>query len=414
MKRLKELRIARGLTQAQLAKQIGTTQQSVARWEAGTSVPSVYSLDSIAYALGTTISHLMGQRVPPADDATTGSNDDEEVFWGHLGLLYPGWKEPEWYPIGGDTRDRLWSALRNLDVDDRDRWVMCETLNNRMLAFRPDGLERAWLVDDDCDGPEGFWNPSFPLHDYSGHPTVVYRAMEEWLEGEWGIEEGDEEEQDRRKIVEDLIKEAKLQDPDKLHAFLHHTIVHTNAGTAFSVWIEPEDLWRALTDLELGFGRMFYAPKFGGEEETFLPIERLVLVNAPLLDALEGRASELAELEGAQQVSKISDFDWTNVADLSLVQAHEFMHGCSEETKAGLRVFAEDGPTIHASLLLKAGVENYAHFQSRVTKRTRTVTRNRNAFLFTWDDWSAGEGGVGHYAVSEKTFRSLRAFFNLD
>ena len=45
------LRIQRGLTQAQLAKMVGTRQPSIARLENGTSVPSLSFLDRIAKAL---------------------------------------------------------------------------------------------------------------------------------------------------------------------------------------------------------------------------------------------------------------------------------------------------------------------------------------------------------------------------
>jgi hypothetical protein len=72
---------------------------------------------------------------------------------------------------------------------------------------------------------------------------------------------------------------------------------------------------------------------------------------------------------------------------------------------------------IAANLLNEAGIENYGHFQGRVTKRTRTVTGDKHAYLFTWDDWQSEENaerGYGHYAVSEKTFRSLRRHFKID
>ncbi|WP_454886370.1 hypothetical protein [Sphingomonas oryzagri] len=45
------------------------------------------------------------------------------------------------------------------------------------------------------------------------------------------------------------------------------------------------------------------------------------------------------------------------------------------------------------------------------------ITDDKHAFLCTWDDWTSGENGergYGHYAVAETTFRSLRAYFELD
>jgi len=106
--------------------------------------------------------------------------------------------------------------------------------------------------------------------------------------------------------------------------------------------------------------------------------------------------------------------DFEDVVDLTPGQVEDFMEGCSAETVAGLKIIAENGPVIHASLLNKAGIENYAHFQGRVTKRTRTITKDKDAYLFGWDDWTATKDGVGHYAVTKATFRSLRIYFELD
>ncbi len=104
-----------------------------------------------------------------------------------------------------------------------------------------------------------------------------------------------------------------------------------------------------------------------------------------------------------------------DVVDLSLDEVEEFMKGCAPETIAGLRVIAENGPVIHATLLDAAGIENYSHFQGRVTKRTRTITGRKGVFLLTWDDWKKLPDEVGHYAVTQRTFESLRSYFdNLD
>ena len=110
-------------------------------------------------------------------------------------------------------------------------------------------------------------------------------------------------------------------------------------------------------------------------------------------------------------------FEWDEVVDLAADKVAEFMQGCAEQTVAGLKVIAEHGPVIAANLLQEAGIENYTHFQGRITKRTRTITGDKHAFLFTWDDWGSGENaerGYGHYAVTDTTFRSLRSYFELD
>lgn len=138
-------------------------------------------------------------------------------------------------------------------------------------------------------------------------------------------------------------------------------------------------------------------------------------------DLIKLKSSTLADLLSTLfpkvEPSPTEDDDdgyWQEVVSLTSGQVEEFMKGCSEQTIAGLRVFAEHGPKIHASLLNEAGIENYPHFQGRVTKRTRTVTGDGDAYLFAWDGWNEGDDGVGNYEVTADTYRSLRIFFRLD
>jgi hypothetical protein len=123
-----------------------------------------------------------------------------------------------------------------------------------------------------------------------------------------------------------------------------------------------------------------------------------------------------AALAAVAASSNNDRFDWDGVVDLSLDEVAAFAEGAGDKTMAGLRIFAERGPAILANALNSAGITNYGHFQGRVTRRTRTVKRNTDAYLFTWDDWQNGENAerqFGHYAVSEATYRSLRRFFNM-
>ncbi|MEO5951158.1 MAG: hypothetical protein ABIQ44_01700 [Chloroflexia bacterium] len=104
-------------------------------------------------------------------------------------------------------------------------------------------------------------------------------------------------------------------------------------------------------------------------------------------------------------------FDWENRVDLTPGQVEEFMRTLNAETTAALRVIAENGPYIHATELDNTGIADYASFQRSTTRRTRTVTEDGDAYLLAWDDW---ENGVGKYAVTPRTHRSLRIFFTLD
>ena len=106
--------------------------------------------------------------------------------------------------------------------------------------------------------------------------------------------------------------------------------------------------------------------------------------------------------------------DLSDVADLTFKQVQTWMEGASDKTKLGLRVIAERGPVIQSQALIDAGIENVAHFQSRTTIRTRTVTGDKDAYLLGWDDWTEAEEGEGKYAVTPITHQSLRRYFQLD
>ncbi len=70
---LAQLRKINGMTQENLAEKIGVTRQSIAKWEAGDSVPDIDKCKAIADAFGVSIDDLanydpqenMGLGVPP-------------------------------------------------------------------------------------------------------------------------------------------------------------------------------------------------------------------------------------------------------------------------------------------------------------------------------------------------------------
>jgi hypothetical protein len=49
---IREARLRAGLTQRELAEKVGTTQSSIARWEAGGARPSLETLSSLARSCG--------------------------------------------------------------------------------------------------------------------------------------------------------------------------------------------------------------------------------------------------------------------------------------------------------------------------------------------------------------------------
>ena len=120
---------------------------------------------------------------------------------------------------------------------------------------------------------------------------------------------------------------------------------------------------------------------------------------------------------------RYDNIDMVDVVDLTPSQVWEFSKPASYQTKQGLRAFAEHGPVISVvtlnEALEQARVElDHEHamassqFQSRTTKRTRTVTGRGDVFLLGRNDWSLAEtDDECLYAVTPATYESLKQFF---
>ena len=59
--RIRELRVARGLTQVELAERLGVTKQSVSNWENDNIQPSIEMLVKLAHLFSVTTDYLLGE-----------------------------------------------------------------------------------------------------------------------------------------------------------------------------------------------------------------------------------------------------------------------------------------------------------------------------------------------------------------
>ena len=57
-KKIRELRIARNLTQEALAAELSVTPQAISKWETGKGLPDITLLESLAKALGVSLPEL--------------------------------------------------------------------------------------------------------------------------------------------------------------------------------------------------------------------------------------------------------------------------------------------------------------------------------------------------------------------
>ena len=70
-KRIMQLRKSKGLTQDQLAEQLGVTAQAVSKWENDQSCPDITALPQLADIFGTTTDELLGRVVLPSPEPIT-------------------------------------------------------------------------------------------------------------------------------------------------------------------------------------------------------------------------------------------------------------------------------------------------------------------------------------------------------
>lgn len=75
---IRQARKARNWTQEQLAESIGTTQQTINRWENGYTEPKLSDLRKISSALGITLSFLLG--LGDVDESEVLSNEEKELI----------------------------------------------------------------------------------------------------------------------------------------------------------------------------------------------------------------------------------------------------------------------------------------------------------------------------------------------
>ncbi len=97
---IKELRQERGLTQAELAKAINTSQRNIGRWENGENEPTASFISRLAIFFGVSADYLLGLEDDFGARTTTGGNvmrdtntaDERELIEKYRKLNAPGKK----------------------------------------------------------------------------------------------------------------------------------------------------------------------------------------------------------------------------------------------------------------------------------------------------------------------------------
>lgn len=149
MNRLKELRSRYGLKQKDVAEKLGTTQQTIARWETGQTAIPVAQLKDLAALFSCSVDELLGFELHPSErtGAAFGRADHQHPF-GTLWVSFGFGRRA--YPIDEQQRDHVVEKLRpGFDLDGQKGWLQFGTLDNRLVFLNPTYLADLELVSDD-------------------------------------------------------------------------------------------------------------------------------------------------------------------------------------------------------------------------------------------------------------------------
>jgi|GEM_PF-2243706 len=174
--KIKKFRTKLRLTQEDLAKQLGTTQQTIARWESGkTGVPPKY-LKDLAIFLGCSVAQLL-----ESNGTSKRENVDEgSLPYGTIKLRFDDCLDNEEnaqiyaFPISEAERIRVLHQLADYDVFESKSttgWINFTTLDYRFIFLNANTISSVEMLSDDVE--------AMPAYEHE----EVYKALLEIQEG---------------------------------------------------------------------------------------------------------------------------------------------------------------------------------------------------------------------------------------
>ncbi|MDO6385274.1 helix-turn-helix transcriptional regulator [Uliginosibacterium sp. 31-12] len=287
MLQLKELRQIQGFTQGQLADMLKTTQQTIARWEAGKSEPNLSALRDLAVIFGTSVDDLLGTN-PISRKLTTNlpfyASDNECHFWGHLGILLPGEKHTRWYPITLEEAKRVGRLLINATPDDA--WLAIPTLNNRMLVLNCLSVQRIYIRDDNADEVT-----DDDVQTFGGggeFPLELYRGLADWY-----LNECQNYSDVLKEWIHTVINAEELTS-DRIFELVFSTYIHYRDGSAQSIAGDDERLWDVVQQLTYEQPRIFDLTAGEKGLEIYIPAAAAHMIDMPLIQVVDGGKQQAA------------------------------------------------------------------------------------------------------------------------
>lgn len=284
MKKLKELRTEAGFTQEKLSDMLSVSQQTIARWETGKAEPNIAALRDIAVIFGTSVDDLIefGKTGTKPSTVNYFIFGNDEGFWGHLGLLVSGSSKTRWFPISLNTAN----SITRLINTEGTKWLVVDTLNNRLLAINLSEVNRLWLLDDADNQIEGDWELDWD--GYQGYAGEIYKAIEDLIVDEGALVEVEEYSETLRNIVSEISEEKNLNS-EKARALICNTHIHFKDGSTASFEVEPEDLYGVPLFLNEDNNSMIQMTRYGGRADSFFSPSTIRWIDIPKHKFLEGR-----------------------------------------------------------------------------------------------------------------------------
>lgn len=283
MNNLRRLRERARLSQTAVATGIGTTQQTYQRWETGKAQLPIEAVQKLSVFFKVPLAKVIGisdGAVMEYEPNVIIAARADLSFWGHLGLQLPAKASSQWFPISSSDKDRLYDYLESFDAEEEIFQV--ETLDNRVLFCRPEGIARYRLLSDACDKPfddqQWSWTERRPLRDPTGLATDLYSALT-------AIVQCDDKSQTA--LGEGIVTQARSHlrqlglDELTLAAALLHTRVHMIDGTIIRTTLDSGDLLDFASDLEEPYsnGLISFTDQNGCLD--FIPRHQLAVVDIP-------------------------------------------------------------------------------------------------------------------------------------
>lgn len=265
MIKINQLRSRMGLTQKELAEHLGTTQQTIARWETGKTQLNVHQAKDLCVVLQCSIEELLGWEIGPEEWRDTPfAVADAGIPYGSL--LIETAVDNRTYPIDENAHDSLHMQLQDLDSfrrqDRKKPWIHSWTLDNKILLLNPFFIRKIELISDDVEAMPPFQHPE------------VYRALDDW-----GVSEvtGKVLEASKRLI-------AELGEEEATRLATHFRITYSDGKDEWSYLTEEEaaNLFRLELDYsDIPASTFVEVAQEGYHRSRYINLDHVVAIEVP-------------------------------------------------------------------------------------------------------------------------------------